>query len=310
VPTADAPVHHNLLPRVGSVAGLQIREDALYTNASGAEKRRIRNRAEKDLQQFGEVLARILQPDEVVLYVARAAEMPGNLEQILSAFVHATDLSRSLLVFTNVRIIALRTRMRALRGWIWDRGIFTAEWNGLAKARVRGSLLRYLELADRNGRKERFWRLRHLDAAKIKVVTAAIGGAVGLAVEPHARAFSSFCPECFGTLAPAVYRCPQCGMSFRNEKSLIARALFIPGGAYFYTGRIGLGIVSGLLETWALFATISDLVSLARTAPGVVNGDAPQNPLADALIAVSVALLLKLVAIYRSKRLVRKFIPA
>ena len=310
MPAADTPVHHNLLPRMASFAGVHFREDTLYTNASGIERRRIRNRVEKDLPQVVHLLTRILRPDEVVLYVARGAEMPGNIEQILSAFVHVTDSFRTMLVFTNIRLLALRTRTRALRGWVWDRGIFAVEWNGLVQARIKGWLLPYMELTDRNGRKERFFRLRHLDATKIKHVMAVLTGAVGPTVEPNVQAYSSLCPECFATLAPAVYRCAQCGMTFRNEKSLLARALFIPGGAYLYTGRIGLGVFSGLLETVGLLDVIRNFVTLAHTVPGVVNGDTPQSPLTDALIALSAVLLLKVAAIYRSKRQVRKFIPA
>ena len=122
----EIAVHSNVLPRVGSFAGLRLREDTAFTNASGVEKSSLRKRAEQDLRQAAEVLSRLMQPGETVLYVARGAFMPNTWEQLLEQ--HGATALGALLVLTNTRLIVLRTRLKAFTGWTWDQGI--VPWSG------------------------------------------------------------------------------------------------------------------------------------------------------------------------------------
>lgn len=316
---ADAPVHPNLLPRIVPFIGLRVREDTAYTDPTGVERNAIRKRAEGDLRQAAEILTRLLQPNEVVLYIARGAFMPGTFEQLVSLAAHLLFLlqpvsfSGIMLVFTNSRLIALRTRKK-LRGWNWDHGVFKAEWTGVARASKRGWLLPYIELVNQDGTKEKFWHLRRRDAENIKLLMKTFGptGPV-IPASPAAGACCSLCPKCFAALTPGVYHCLGCGTIFKNEKNLLIRALLIPGGAYFYSGRNMLGVFSGLIETLVLMEIGLELLAVMRVPLGVAAwapGAIPQELLMDAIKLSPTLVFLKAVGIYLAQPLVRKFILA
>jgi len=309
MPVADAPVHANLLARIVPFAGLRVREDTLYTDASGIEKDAIRRRAEKDLRQAAEILTRLLKPNEVVLYVAHGALLPGTFDQIVSMIVHfrfflpATGFSGVLLVFTNCRLIALRIKRKLTGAWNWDQGISTVEWAEVAQADQKGWVLPYVVLVNQREIKEKFWQLRRCDAAKIKLLLTVFGPSGPLAIPPTAGAFYSLCPRCLAALESGVYQCSGCGTVFKDEKSLVIRALLIPGGAYFYVGNYIPGIVSGLIET-------SGLIIVAMDCVGVARGWTPMYVAVYDLGIWPVLVLLKAVGIYRVRSLIRKFILA
>jgi hypothetical protein len=310
VPAADAPMHANALPRIVPSAGLKVREDTAYSDVSGVEKSGVRKRTERDLQQAAEILARLLRPDEAVLYVARGAAMPTNLEQL---FEHGTTASAALLVLTNSRIIALRTKSKGLGGWQWDQGILTAEWGSLAHAATKGWIVRYLDLKDQSGRQERFFRVRRGDAKKITFLLNVLcpQGAIPL---PSTQGFTCLCPKCLGALSPGLYRCGQCGLVFKEEKTLWIRALLIPGGAYFYTGQNVVGVFAAFVEAALLFSAIVNVLEAAAVMPAVPDtpGSAPPTPAAlitRALMLLLFVLFVKAVGIYRARRRIRKFIP-
>jgi hypothetical protein len=293
-----------------STSDLRVREDILYTDASGVENRGIRERSERDLRQVSEILKRLLRSDESVLYIARGAVMPGGFDLIVSVLAHIgyflpfTNLPSALLVLTNYRLIALRTKRKLTDGWAWDRGILTAEWEEIVQG--KGSLLLYIELVNQNGAKQRFWNLRRCDSQKVEALMSLLCPTGPKPIPPTALAFYSLCPRCFGTLNPGMYQCSTCSAVFKNEKSLIIRALLIPGGAYFYSGGYMLGAFSGLIETLILAVYVLDLIWIMRVG---LHSRAPvyEELVYDAKI-FPVLFLLKVVAIYRASNLIRGFI--
>jgi hypothetical protein len=310
MPTPEILVHANVLPKLTVAGGLRVREDTAFTDASGVEKSAVRKRAEQDLQQASEVLSRMLLPSEAVLYVARAAFMPNNWEQLMEN--HGATALGALLVITNHRLIVLRTKLKGFGGWVWDQGILTVEWTSLAQAAKKGWLIGYLDLKDQANRRERFFRLSWRDSKKLRLLLGAlVPGVPGLsaAVAPGAPGFAEICPKCLAKLSTDLYRCAQCGQLFKDEKSLIARTLLVPGGSYFYTGQTFLGVVGGLFEgLFTLAVVVSALEGFGViTAPSDASGDLA---LVRATIWLAMLTFIKFASFYRARRRVKRFIPA
>lgn len=77
----DFRVHPEEPSRLGTLQGVRIREDSLFANYRGREKKGIRKRAEKIFEKLGEEFRRVLAPDEAVLYVARCQAPVSTLER-------------------------------------------------------------------------------------------------------------------------------------------------------------------------------------------------------------------------------------
>jgi hypothetical protein len=310
MPTPEILVHNNSLPKMTVASGLRLREDTAYTDASGKEKPAIRKRAEKDFAQASQVLSRLLQSTEAVLYVARGAFMPNNIEQVMDN--HGATAMRALLVITNQRLIVLRTKTKGFGGWEWDDGILTAEWTSLVEATKKGWLISYLNLKDQAGQRERFFHLGWRDMKKVglllNVLVPKMPG-LSVPVAHGSSGFAALCPKCFAKLATNLYRCAQCGQTFKDEKALLTRSLLIPGGSYFYTGQKLLGVMAALAETiLELGVVISLLQGFGVIAPD--SDDTGTVALIRAAVWAVMLGLVKFAGFYRARRRVKRFIPA
>lgn len=125
----------------------------------------------------------------------------------------------------------------------------------------------------------------------------------------------SLCPQCRAALTPGVYECAGCKLAFRNERTLLWRTIFVPGGAYFYTKN---PLVAALTLVGESFLLIAVFFLLAQ-AVGLVPLDPPSaedpNPSkADSAGAALVIGLLyafeTMVTFYHNRKFVREFIPA
>jgi len=293
-----------------------VREDTLFTDASGVEKSGIRKRAEQNLQQASEVLSRLLLPNETVLCVSRGAFMPSFWQQLLES--HGTTALGALLVLTNARLIVLRIKSSGLKGWTWDQGILTVEWANLAQAARKGWLIGCLDLKDQAGRRERFFRMPWGDLKKLRLLLNVLvpqGPGLAMPVAPTAAGFVSLCPKCLAVLAPGLYQCAQCRQEFKDEKSLLTRTMLIPGGAYFYSGQTLLGILAGLIETVFILlfivslAEAGGLIPLAPAKAGEVAAT-PSFAFVEAVVFLIVVAITKFTGFYRVRPRIRKFIPA
>jgi hypothetical protein len=310
MPDANLPVHASEAPQLTTHSGLPLREDVLYTNAQGKEKTGIRKRADQALGRLKDVLARLVGPDEVILYVARAQVYPNLLEQLFSGWHYYLRPSAQL-VFTNRRLLVFRTCAQGWGRWKWDRGIRSLCWGDVAEAKVKGGLNRMFELGFRNGARERFWRIRAADARKIRLLVSLVVPA-GAGDSSAAQGFLSLCPTCLGALAPRVYLCPQCRAMFKDEGTLLRRGLLIPGGACFYVGWTTLGVLNMLAEGLLLLAVISFVVGAFFSTPGAsAHRDASRvgDAITAAMVLLAFLVLDKSVAWIHCRGYVRDFVP-
>jgi hypothetical protein len=301
---SDIPIYPAVPARRVDREGFSVREDVLYSDAKGREKKKIRKLAAAALDSLGDVLRRVLEPGETIFYVAAAQAVPGPLAQFFGGGWHTYSLPHTALFITDRRIIALRLR-KQMRGWNWNRGIQTVRWGDVSGAKAGGFLSRQLTLSFRNGETRKYWRFAWGDAKKLKQLietlrthatgeTSAAGGMVSL------------CPNCLAALASRHYRCAGCGVEFKDETTLWQRGLMIPGGASLYVGASGLGMLRGIFEAVITASIIFSVVRLIQ---------ASGNPLLQGRIMSGIVFecfilfLDKLLAYYLALPQIREFIP-
>ena len=304
MPSPDLGIYPTIPPQRVDKNGLSIREDVLYTDAKGRGKNSLRKRAEGVMEDLGDVLRRVLEPNETIFYIGAAQAMPTFAAQFFGGGWHIYSLPRTLLFITERRIVALRVRKRLSR-WAWDRGIRSVRWGDMQDTAPGGFLTRYLTLKFRNGEKQAYWRFASGDLRKIRLLIDAL--------RPHgsgettaAGAMVSLCPACFATLVPKTYQCQSCGLQFKDEKTLLRRGILIPGGASFYVGATALGVVRSIGES--IFLLIVLVLLMGTIAP---PGDPKDTAgeFAGALFVLGILVVDKSVAIAYSRPQIRDFLP-
>jgi hypothetical protein len=279
-----------------------------FANRKGIEKRGIRKRAERTLEKLQEPLRKFLEPDEVVLYLARGQTMPGGVEQLFLGW-HAYYLGPAMLVLTNRRLLHLFVA----RDGKWRRSLRCARWGDLEEAKVKGWLSPKLHIKYRDGKKEVFWRMRGDDARTVRLLLATLLPTAAGETSP-ALAMTNLCPECRAPLTSGIYECPHCRLGFKDEKTALWRSMLIPGGGFFYIGHSGLGILHALVES-LLILDIAYwlLVALGIAHPEPRPGGAPAD---RASAVVTVAIVAGLLAVEKwvmarvTRDQVRTYIPA
>jgi hypothetical protein len=306
MPSADVPIHNSIAPQRVDRTGLSVREDVLYTDAKGRDKKKLHKRAEYAFEYLGDVLRRIIEPGETIFYIAEAQVMPGALGQFLGGGWHMASIPRNFLFITERRVIALRLRKR-MSSWSWNRGIRTVRWGDVLKTvGGRGRLSRSVILAFRNGEKQAYWRFAWGEAKKVRLLIDTLQPN-GSGETTAAGGMISLCPNCLAPLATRSYHCPQCGTRFKDEKTLMWRGIFVPGGASLYVGATGLGVFRAIFET-AILASVFFSLYRAIRAPTASSAAADFT---TAIVGECAFLFLdKLFAILMSLPLVRDFIPA
>lgn len=309
MPAKDAQVHANTLPRLNTRTAVNIREDVLFTNPKGEEKKGIRKRNEKALDQLQDVLPRMLQPDEAVLYIARC-EAPASFGDQFTFGWYIYQVTGSVLVVTNRRILHFLVKPKTFGGrdgWTWRRSVRAVAWGDIAELKVSGWISPSATLRYRNGKKEKFWRLRGEDGRKIRLLAETIlPGATSESTA--AQGIVSLCPRCFAVLAPDLYQCAQCRMLFKDKSTALRRSLLIPGGGYFYTGHTLLGVLDAFAEGLLMLFILLLVLEIA----GVMQ-PVPGEPPADWAMVVVLLFLLgieKLFTIHHANRFIRDYIPA
>jgi hypothetical protein len=245
----------------------------------------------------------VLQSREVVLYVLAAQAPLSPLAQLFLGW-QAYGFTRTILVLTNLRLLRFRIRSKGWNRWVWDQGLQSVALGDISEARVKGFFLSpQLSLHYRDGRKERYWRLRMRDAKKLKTILPPLLQNSTGAVSPTGGMIP-LCPKCLATLSPNTYRCSQCGQVFKDEKTL-RRFLLIPGGEYFYVGQNHIGALHGLAQTMWLLAVVAVVA-------GLMLGPHRANLWAAAIPAGGVFAffaLHKFAGFFPCRQLVREFIP-
>lgn len=303
----NLPIPDHPSPSITSTLGVRIRQDTIYSNQKGEEKKGIRKRAEKVLDKLQEPLRKVLMPEEAVLYITRCLSPIGAIERATLGW-HVYLLTAAALVITNRRLLHIPVS----RHGSWKKSVRAAFWGDMEEAKVKGWLSSTLEVKYHDGKKETYWGLRREDAKKIKVLLSAVIPA-SRGESSAAQTIVSVCPNCQSALEAGVYQCRKCSLTFKDETTLLRRALLVPGGGYFYTGHTGLGLMFFIVEGLFLgLIAFSIGVALGLIVLNPEPGGSRSNPADYWIAAAFEALILgidKAIAIMHCRRLIREYIP-
>jgi hypothetical protein len=311
MPAKDIPIHADQLARVMNHNGITVREDVLYTNHKGKEKSKLRKRAGQTLERLKDVLPKVLEPEEVVVYVSPVQAPLSAVTQLTLGWI-SYQLTKSMLVITNRRLLEFRLKVKSFGRWDWDRGLRSIRLGDVAEAKVSSFLGGAIKLRYHSGEKEKYWGLKGGDAKKIRLLLdTLLPGSVG--ESSAARGAVALCPNCRAELASGAERCGQCRLEFATQREMTWRSVLFPGGGYFYVGHTGLGVLDFIPEFLFTFWLVMFLLVAAGLPEPFLGPLEPYTSRSGALIgAALIAALLsleKLLTILHGRHFVRRFIP-
>ena len=297
MPHGDLAIYQTQPPMSSNMEGLSLRSDVMYTNHKGEEKARIRKRQEKLLRKLKPALQRVLVPEESILFIARA-QSPLSMVEQLTAGWWTMLLAASALVVTNKRILFFPVK----RDGSWRESVRSLQWGDVESVKPGGFLARNVAFKFRNGQKNTYTNFRRADAKKLgQIALVMVPAASG---EPSAsHGMAQLCPDCRNLLTAGVYNCSQCGLIFKNEKTMVWRSIFLPGGGYFYTGHPLVGLLPALAEIYFIFI----IVVIAAT--GLKSPDAVAGLIGAFTVLAFIFALETAVTILHCWRYIREFIP-
>lgn len=296
MPGADLCIHDSQVPRTALIDSVSVRNDILFTNDKGKDKRSIQKRSEKALQKLAPALQRVLLPAETVLYIARARS-PLTIVEQLTAGWWTVLLAASAVVITNKRILFFPVK----HDGSWKESVRAVQWGDLEEVKPRGLLTMNVTFKSRDGTKTTYTNFRRTDAKKIAAIaTALLPAASGEMTSAHGVV--QLCPDCLNVLTQGQYFCSGCGLTFKNEKSMVMRSVFLPAGGYFYTGHPLVAILPAIIE--GILAVELLVFLLAGLASKQLHNILPALVVLGVFWALETA-----VTILHCRRYIRDFIP-
>ena len=294
---ADIAIHQQQFARTVPLDGISIREDVAFSNHKGVEKASLHKRNLAALEKLRPALARFLQPDEVVLYIARGRTPLTILEQLTAGW-WTYFLAAAAVVITNQRILFFPIN----NDGTWKESVRTVLWGDVASITAGGLITRNLTFTFRNGEKQTYMAFRLGDAKKVTLIAQTlIPVSTGEMSPTHGMV--QLCPDCRNALTPGVYACRSCGLIFKDEKSMLVRSILIPAGGYFYTGHPMIAFLPALVEVIVVLNVLGLILIRSR------DPNAAEN-LAGALIVLFVYWVLETaVTILHCRRYIREYIP-
>ena len=293
----DQQLFPNTFSRVSSFNAIPVREDILFVNAKGEEKAGIRKAAQKRLSQVGAPLKKLLSPDEIVLFTARAQMPMSGLEQYsLGCFAQIVGLVT--LVLTNKRLIAFRVN----RDGSWRGNVRSCAYGDIKETKFVGFLTHFAMLKYADGTKEKYWGIDRTTKKMLRLLLPTLMQASSQETTAT-KATVSLCPACNAQLRSRNYECQSCGQKFRDESPLPWRIL-IPGGVYFYARQNGMGLVHALIDAIFMLETLALLVVFTTS-----SGTQRQNAAITLAYWAVLLLIEKAIAFAHAKKFLREFIP-
>ncbi len=277
--------------------GISIRSDVLFTNDKGEEKESVQKRTAKIVQKLSPALQRLLRPGEMVLYAMRARSPLSPLEQLTAAWWTAY-LAACAIVVTNKRLLFFPVKSDGS----WRESVRAAHWGDLEGVLAKGVLVRSVSFQFKNGSKVTYTNFRREDAKKLAAIASVMIPAAS-GEQTAAPGFVQLCPDCCADLTEGQYSCPGCGLIFKNEKTMIVRSIFLPGGGYFYTGHTLIAIIPAVIEAFLVLEILLILFA------GVGSAKAGPDLLSGLLVLVIFWGFETAVTILHCRRYVREFIP-
>ncbi|MBI4846475.1 MAG: hypothetical protein HY810_08440 [Candidatus Omnitrophica bacterium] len=270
------------------IFGLPVNQKVMFSDHKDNYKKRIEKSQINLLKKTG-YLKLFLQGNEKILRIGSGCSPMGFLEQMLMGWM-IVYMKRALFVLTDKRILHIPTKS----DFTYKNSIAQILYADCQDISVRGSTLR---LKYKNGKKENFTYFT--EAKKLKSLLSC--GVISLTGEQSAYGKRThLCPRCTAELEPGKYVCSKCELVFKSKDAGKKISWIYPGGGYFYTRHLFLGIGDAITEVILLVLVVNSFVD---TVSG--NGEA-----VFAFVVFGIILIFeKLTTVYETNHFVSEYIP-
>jgi hypothetical protein len=233
------------------IFGIPVDPEVLFTDAGNVYRARIEKRQRQLIIKLSFVRS-FLQPGEKVLLVTTAYSPLRLVDQFLTAGLFL-ELERSILVFTNARILHVPVG----RHGRYRQSIAQIRYGDIRRIRLqRGALV----ITYKKGSIEKFKVVAFTERRKIKQLLPALPLTCKV-LSPSIR--TQLCPQCARPLPKTVASCAHCGQAFKQKSRALLATLCTPGGGYRYLGHRRPFVCFSLAE-----ATLVLLVAMTLHAHG------------------------------------------
>ena len=231
------PQSLNIFGRPLSIFGVPVERETIFSNHKGIYKKHIEKRQRKLIIKTT-FIKFFLHRDERLLCLTTGYSPVSVKEQVITgpAFLF---FKRAILVFTNKRILHVPTNFNGGARC----AISQIRYDDCAALDIKG---RSLVVMYKNGTQESF---PYLGRKEKKKIASLLDGIVQMSKASegfHRRVY--LCPSCTSPLEYGTECCPACKLEFKSGYKARMRAIFIPGGGYFYNHYNVLGFTLGICE--------------------------------------------------------------
>jgi hypothetical protein len=293
----DLPIHSNQNACITNVDGISVRDDVLFTNENGEKKQAIEKRTTKILHSLAPAMQHLLQPAETVLYALKARS-PLSLFEQLTATWWTAALAACAIVVTNKRLLFFPINSDGS----WRQSVRSLQWGDLNEIKLNGMLVRNARFTFKNGTRATYTNLIRADAKKLSAISSVfIPAASGEQTSTHGPI--PLCPDCREKLTAGQYSCLNCGLTFKDEKTMVLRSILLPGGGYFYTGHPLIAIVPAIVEVFLVLKILRVLLA------GFASPQAGAALFRSALLLCIFWAIETAITVVHCRRYIRDFIP-
>ncbi len=207
------------------IFGIPFDPEVLFTDAGNIYRARIEKRQRQLIIKLAFVRS-FLHPGEKVLLVTTAYSPLRLVDQFLTAGLFL-DLERSILVFTNGRILHVPVGPHDR----YRQSIAQICYGDIRRIRLRrGALV----ITYKKGTIEKFKVVAFTERRKIKQLLPALP-LTRKVLSPSTR--TPLCPQCARPLLNPVVSCAHCGQAFKKKSLALLATLCTPAGGYGYLGH-------------------------------------------------------------------------
>jgi len=272
------------------ILNLSINKEICFSNHKEEFKEKIMEGQTKTLAKFAFFLKPLLEPGEEIWLAVEATSPMSFLEQWTSGWV-IYYLKRCVLIFTNKRILHIPTK----HNFTPRHSVSQIRYGDIEEFKLSGFLGRVLKIEYKSGKKEKFYYVKSREFKKLKTLEHLF-----MKDQPsHVRERHFLCPRCITPLVKDVFSCPNCRLEFKNMNDAIRISILFPGGGYFYTGHLFLGILDAITEGAFLLELIVSLFKALIT----------MESWGSVLLFAILLFFEKLITIYHAKGYISEYIP-
>ncbi|MEJ2102100.1 MAG: hypothetical protein P8X68_19330 [Desulfobacterales bacterium] len=271
------------------IFGLPVDRESLFSNHKKVYKKRIEKRQRKLIIKLP-FLKPFLKKGEKILLVSTGYSPLTSLAQYVTGFLFVY-LKRSLFVFTNYRIFHIPTTTN----YNYKQSIAQIAYAGCQSIALKGGTLvvQYAKF----GKLEKF---RAIGLSERKKIRALLRSKPPSGTNTQLAERLYLCPQCTHPLSAGKYICPSCRLKFKNKIAAYILAVLLPGGGYFYTRHLFIGLLDVVVEIFLL-------LYIGLAVQNVQNNI--EGSLIHLVLRCAIFLAIKIISVIHSVHFVQEFIP-